>query len=325
MKRKRPPRRETGWWFGGFLFGFAVGLALSLTYGWLLDPRPLPITPADLRPADKAAYLRLIALAFAYDHDESRATARLATLGEPNIDRLLTQVTETYINREADIRDILALIELAQMVGEISPLMVTFLSTPTATSTATPTPTPTNTTTSTSTPTATWTPSPTSTPTRPTATVTPTYEFSPTPTTTRRPTWTPTVTPTPRPTRTPRPTAIPTPDPEAPFRVIQSRLVCDQRTPGVLQIFIRDSQGQGVPGVEIKVSWPDQEDRLFTGFKPDVDPGYADIQIELDTPYQIELVTVDTLTPLPEITLTSQAACRETTPSWQLIFQQRLN
>ena len=63
---------------GGFLFGFAVGLVLSLTYGWVLDPRPLPGRPVDLRPQDKEQYLRLIALAFAHDNDEARARERLA-------------------------------------------------------------------------------------------------------------------------------------------------------------------------------------------------------------------------------------------------------
>jgi len=37
---KRP--KDLGWWIGGFMFGFIIGLALALSYGWVLDPRPLP-------------------------------------------------------------------------------------------------------------------------------------------------------------------------------------------------------------------------------------------------------------------------------------------
>src|SRR5687768_11690274 len=81
LRASNKRRRDWGWWIGGFMLGFAIGLALSLTYGWVLDPRPQATTPADLRAQDKEFYLRLIALAFYHDKNEGQARARLLTLG----------------------------------------------------------------------------------------------------------------------------------------------------------------------------------------------------------------------------------------------------
>ena len=48
--RSTPPRKNDWlWWVGGFLVAFVIGLAVSLAYGWILDPRPAPVTPDKAR------------------------------------------------------------------------------------------------------------------------------------------------------------------------------------------------------------------------------------------------------------------------------------
>jgi hypothetical protein len=78
--------------------------------------------------------------------------------------------------------------------------------------------------------------------------------------------------------------------------------------------------------VEIEVSWPGGQDRFFTGFKPDIDPGYADFAVEPDEIYQIELIGVETSGPIPEVRVNKDSLCpdlpRSVDPSWQLVFQQ---
>lgn len=306
------------WWIGGFLFGFAVGLVLSLTYGWVLDPRPLPVRPADLSPSAKATYLRLSAAAFAHDGDEKRVRARLAKLNEPDIESAVVELTEHYINQERDIRDVTALIALSGALGQTSSAMIPFLATSTPRPTSTPTPAPTPT------------PRPTETPTPlipiPTSTSTPTQTATPTQTSTPTATGTPTATPTPTATRTRAPTKTPTPGPDAPFGVAQSVPLCDNTSGGLLRIYVRDRLGAGVPGVEIEISWPGGKDIFFTGFKPEIDPGYADFEIKLDELYQIELVSVEIAKPVPEIRIDRETLCPDLPigidPSWQLVFQQ---
>lgn len=306
--------RDRGWWIGGFLFGFVVGLALSLTYGWVLDPRPLPISPADLRAADKEFYLRLIAAAFFHERDKDRAQARLAKLAEPNLDQMLVNLTERYIAEERDARDIIALVTLADALGQTTRPMLAFLATATPAPTLTPTPAPTPT------------PRPTQTPTplTPIPTRTPTPKPTRTPTQTPVPTQTPTQTPAP--TSTSTPTNTPTPGPNSPFGVAQSVVLCDETSGGLLRIYVRDRLGVGVPGVEIAVSWAGGDDHLFTGFKPDIDPGYADFQMEPDERYQVKLVSVTAAGTAPEVSLSGGSLCPDLpggiAPSWQIVFQQ---
>ena len=314
-KRTRASARQPddkGWWIGGFLFGFTIGLILSLTYGWVLDPRPLPVRPADLAPRDKEVYLRLIAAAYAHDHDETKAKARLAGLNEPDIEQRVVDLTENYIIEERDVRDITALIALAETLGQTSSVMLPFIATPTPqpTSTSTPAPTPT--------------PRPTNTPTpsTPTRTITPT----PAPTTTPTPTLPPSATPSPTASPSSTPTRTPTPGPDAPYGVAQSVPLCDNTNGGLLRIYVRDRLEVGVPGVEISVTWPGGKDKFFTGFKPEIDPGYADFQLKPNELYRIEPTNLKLAGPAPEVNINSETLCPDlpvgVEPSWQLVFEQ---
>jgi len=74
------------------------------------------------------------------------------------------------------------------------------------------------------------------------------------------------------------------------------------------------------------LSWPGGKDKLFTGFKPDVDPGYADFQMKPGEIYQIEPVGVGTAGRIPEINISPNDLCPDlptgVAPSWQIVFQQ---
>ncbi len=317
-KKKKRKNNDRGWWIGGFLFGFAVGLALSLAYGWLLDPRPLPVRPADLTQHDKEVYLRLIAAAYFHDkaqdavEAEARARTRLAALAYPDPAGAVADLAERYIDQGQDIRDVIALVTLADTLGQTSGKMIVFLATPTPEPTSTPTlaPTPTPR------------PTPTPPPRTPIPTSTPTRTPTPTATTTR----TPTATASPTPSRTATATRTPTPGPDAPFGVAQSVLLCDNTNGGLLRIYIRDRLGVGVPGVETAITWPGGKENVFTGFKPEIDPGYADFQMEPDQAYQIELVGVGTTGQIPEVNIGQDDLCPDLPtsigPSWQIVFQQ---
>jgi hypothetical protein len=278
-------RREGVLWVGGFLAGFLIGLALGLTYTWVIDPRPLTsTTPAALNPHDKEIYTVLIAAAYVADEDLDRAHSRLAQLEDPDTQKTIIDLAERFINEGRDARDIRALARLSDALGGTSAAMRPFIATSTSTPTLTPTPTP---------------PPPT-----------------PTPTRVVRATSTPTATPTPRRTPTAQPAEM--------FGVVQSTALCDPTSDGLLRVYVRDDTGQGMPGVQILVNWPGGEDRFFTGFKPEADAGYADFEMEPDEIYQVELVDVDSDT-AQEVGARLADLCpdlpSDVQPSWQIVFQ----
>jgi hypothetical protein len=102
--------------------------------------------------------------------------------------------------------------------------------------------------------------------------------------------------------------------------------LCHNTNGGLLRIYIRDRVGVGVPGVEIVINWPGGQENVFTGFKPEIDPGYADFQMEPDETYQIELVGVGTTDQVPEVNIGQDDLCPDLPssidPSWQIVFQQ---
>jgi hypothetical protein len=278
-------RYERALWVGGFLTGFLIGLALSLAYTWVIEPPPLTdTTPAALNPHDKEIYTVLIAAAYVDDGDLERARKRLAELEEPDIGNTIVALAERYINEGRDARDIRSLARLADALGGTSAAMRPFIATPTPTPTLTPTPTP-----------------------RP-----------PTPTATRavQITHTPTATPAVRPTAIPGSAGV--------FRVAQSTALCDPTSSGLLRVYVRDNAGKGVPGVQILVNWPGGEDRFFTGFKPEADPGYADFEMEPGEIYQVELVDVKGDV-AQGVGAGMADLCPDLSPgvqpSWQIVFQ----
>lgn len=149
-------KHESDWWLGGFLAGFLLGLGLTLFYTWFLVPRTPPTTSANLNPHDKEIYTVLVAAAYRHNKDLPAAQRRLAALKDRRPADTIAALTQTYIDRNADPRDIRSLATLADALGKTESYMLAYL----ATATATPSPTPTPT----ATPSPTATPQPTDTP-----------------------------------------------------------------------------------------------------------------------------------------------------------------
>mgnify|MGYP000156239430 CR=1 FL=1 len=298
-------KNERLWWVGGFLIGLIVGMSMSLYYTWVLDPPPLTLaTPASLNQHDKEVYTVLVAAAYASDGNLERAARRLDGLADPRVAETLVALAERYLAEGHDVRDVRVLARLADALGSTSAAVRPFIATPTATLTPIPTAT---------------------------ATVTPTPPPTATPTVTSTPTRTatPTRTPTPPPTAIATATATATSGPTvvaADFALVQSTALCDINSSGVLRIYVRDRQGKGVPGVQVSVSWSDGEDRFYTGFKPEVDPGYADFDMRPGELYEVNLLDV-TAEPARDVGAGLDRACPDlpagTLPSWQIVFQRR--
>jgi hypothetical protein len=112
--------------------------------------------------------------------------------------------------------------------------------------------------------------------------VTPTIGITPT---VLKPTGTPFATFTPRPKATARPTQ------SSPYELVSNEKICDssnQQT--LLQIYVYDKNGEGIAGVKVDISKLDGTfSSFYTGFYPEIDPGYADFLMISKESYQIRV------------------------------------
>ncbi len=138
----------------------------------------------------------------------------------------------------------------------------------------------------------------------PTFTTTPTGLPPATPMNTRVPTWTPSVTPTPLPTEIPTATPIPTKTPiratsvplptETPIPdfdymgTMRQLTACENAGKHHIFAYVRDPNGNGIPGVKLRVYWEGGEAILTTGTKMQ-DPGLTDFAMFKGT-YFIEVL-----------------------------------
>ncbi|MFO7741227.1 MAG: hypothetical protein R6X31_02835 [Anaerolineae bacterium] len=249
-----------------FLIGLGVGLALSLVYTWVVNPVKLTNTyPALLRSDHRHDWVRLVGLSYVADGDLERARPRLESLEEEDVAEALGTLIEEYAAAGRSPHTVRRLTTLARAVDVNTPAMLVYGDiTVSPVPTLTPTPTPSQT------PTPTLTPSPTATP-------------------TATPTRTPSPTPTPEHTLTPSPTFTPSPTPPLLKRLslAEKEQLCDREDVPHIEVVVQDEDGEGVPGVDVWLTWSDGADRAVTGLKPGRGPGTADFNAAPDVGYTV--------------------------------------
>jgi hypothetical protein len=108
------------------------------------------------------------------------------------------------------------------------------------------------------------------------------------------------------------------------FVIAATSPFCDPNRDGIIIVQVRDRNGFPLPGIEVMVTWNDengqQEDRFFTGLKPDINEGYADFQMEPGETYQVGLVGRSNLSN----PLEARQSCGESgTLSYEVVIQPR--
>lgn len=300
-----------GSWY--LITGLILGAALGLAYAWVAQPVQYTNTrPSSLRADFKDQYRSLIAAAFAANGDLVRARARLVLLQDDDVYRTLAEQAQRTLAGGSSLQEARALGMLAVALGQASAPQ------PTGSSPLPPTPAVSNTAELTSTLPATPTTDASASPAF-TATLSVTRPAgSPTAAASRTPgaSATPSLTPTPPPTRTPSPT------PGAPFVLQDQDLVCDpELTVPLIQVEALDAAENGVPGVEVIVTWDGGENHFFTGLKPEMGLGYADYQMLPGVTYTLRLAEGGE--PVSNLAITECQAGGETlSGSWKLIFIQ---
>ncbi len=258
-----------------YLFtGLVIGLITGVLWGWYIAPvRYTDTEPATLNEASKDEYRTLIALSYLYNVDAARSQSRLALLNDSDPANTLAALAQRANAGGRPPNEIQALSQLALVAagppaGIPTAVPLTVFPTLTTPPSSTPTPVPEEP--------ATSTPAPTETVPLPTTT--------PAASETRPPTRTPTQTPSPFPTATPIPTA------GSPY-ILESRLLScpNSGTTPKLVVQTFNKAGNGVPGVEIILTWQNVEEHIFTGLKPELGFGYADFLMNPGTIYTLRL------------------------------------
>lgn len=315
-------REERGPWY--LLTGLVLGAFLGLMYAWLVQPTQYTDTkPASLRADFKDRYRALIAAAYMSNGDLVRARARLELLQDPDLYRMLSEQAQRTLAEGASVQEARALGLLAVALGQApstvaAPQQAATTQAPITSTLQTEAPTPTLTL-------------------LPGATVSETVGITETvvsteivsgtqeaetptpgaPNRTARPTATPTAEPSPLPTRTPSPT------PGAPFALQSEELVCDPTLDeALIQVVVYDAAEQGVPGVEVIVTWEGGENHFYTGLKPEMGLGYADYLMAPDTVYTLRLAQGGQ--PIPNLIRTEceNADGASQVGAWLLVFVQ---
>jgi hypothetical protein len=280
-----------GPWY--LLTGVMIGLAAGVLWGWYVAPvRYTDTQPDSLREDYKDEYRTLIALAYAYNGDLGRARSRLALLGDPNPAESLAGLAQRANAQGRPPHEVQALSQLAVVAAAPTSGVPTAVPL-TVFPTLTPPPDPGQNgggTAPAGGPTAAVPLSATSgedAPSPSTETAAPEPTSSPLPTDTPAAPAAPTGTAAP--TATSFPTATPSPTQGSPFILDSRILTCAGAGTPLLVIRTLDDSGAGVPGVEIILNWPENEEHIFTGLKPELGLGYADFDMAPGNLYTLRL------------------------------------
>ena len=104
----------------------------------------------------------------------------------------------------------------------------------------------------------------------------------------------------------------------SPYQLVSRSAECGpENVPPQIRVVVQDYEGRGLPGVEVWITWGGGADRFVTGFKPEINPGYGDFDMQLDQTYGVSLEK-------PTAILVSDlraTACSEGRTSWSLGLQ----
>lgn len=236
------------------MIGLLIGMGASLFYTWRVSPRVLTDTrPDQLSTTARIDYLIALSLAYAADQRLEAAASRLSDMNaswQEIADAACDLSRGGYASTNTGQLAIRAMVRLAESQG-VRNCASSFIPAPTALPTDIPTEQP------------------------------PTATRVPPPTKTAVPTLGVTYTPEPE-----LPTPTPVPVGEYAVNVIS---FCDPNASGVLEIFVQAPDSAGLPAVAVEISDGINRDTIYTGLKPDRDPGYVDYEMGEDTEYTVGL------------------------------------
>jgi hypothetical protein len=121
------------------------------------------------------------------------------------------------------------------------------------------------------------------------------------------------------------PTPAVTPTIGLTFRVVERTSTCAPAgQPGTIVVRVRDAQGNGMVGVKVAISWATGQDRIYTGLRPEIGPGYADLQMSPGVEYEVSVADArsDVVRSLSAELAPGVCPTSSLSLDWQVVFQQ---
>ena len=73
------------------------------------------------------------------------------------------------------------------------------------------------------------------------------------------------------------------------FELLSMRSFCDLAKPALVEVFVVDYLGRGIPGQRVRARWGEQEDVFLSGLKAERGDAYADFQMQEGIEYAIDM------------------------------------
>jgi hypothetical protein len=234
-----------------------AGIGMGILYSWIIAPvRYVDTSPDSLRADFRDDIREAIAASYAATGNMERARARLAYLGDADPAQALNAQAQRMLTAGAQ----------SDSVEQVARLAADLESEPAAAQLPTAQPEAT----ATRVPALTRTPAPGL-----TETIIPEQIINP-PATISSP--------------TPRPTRTPTEAPGRPYDLVAQDTLCEpDLQEGLLQVVVTDARKRQVAGAEIIAAWDGGEEHFFTGFKPELGDGYADLVMQPGAEYSVRV------------------------------------
>jgi hypothetical protein len=247
------------------LLALFVGIGLGLVYAWMVSPlRVTNADPGTLRTDFKEQYRSAIAAAYAASGNLPRAQVRLQLLKDPDpVQALNAQAQQMLARSESPgIAEELAALAQALVEGQVETIPESKPATkPVAIVEQT------------------------STPISPPASQDLTFVQTETPPIPLIEESQPALA-----SSTPRPTMTLVPTQSAPFKLTGQAAICDPNLPdGLLQVVVLGANRRQIPATEIDITWENEEEKFFTGLKPELGNGYADFIMTPEVSYSVQL------------------------------------
>ncbi len=107
--------------------------------------------------------------------------------------------------------------------------------------------------------------------------------------------------------------------------MVEQTATCAQaKQLGKIVVRVRDAEGDGMPGIKVAVSWAAGQDRFYTGLRPELGPGYADLQMARGVEYEVSVADARSDVARGLTAELAAGVCPSTSLSldWQVVFQQ---